>query len=176
MKRPTVNKSRESINHIRKAIPDVVLRSTFIVGFPGETDSEFEELLTFIEEQRFDHIGAFTYSAQKGTPAATLLEQVPEAVKIERYGRLMELAQSISHDQNREMIGQEMKVLVESAEPTTSADGSPVVIGRTYRDAPEVDGLAFVKGEFKPGSMVDVRVEGALPYDLLCSPLDFHKP
>lgn len=175
MQRPTVNKSRESIDHIRKEIPDVVLRSTFIVGFPGETDAEFEELLAFIEEQQFEHIGAFTYSAQQGTPAATLLEQVPEAVKIERYGRLMELAQSISHDRNRELIGQEMRVLVESAGPTQSVDGGPIVVGRTYRDAPEVDGLAFVKGEFEPGSMVKVRVEGALPYDLLCSPLDFQE-
>jgi len=91
-------------------------------------------------------------------------------VKVERYGRLMELAQSISHEANRQVIGQEFDVLVESAEPVESASGDLVVVGRTYRDAPEVDGLAFVKGEFSTGSMVRARVDGALPYDLLCSP------
>ena len=171
MQRPSVQKSLESIAHIREAMPDAVLRSTFIVGFPGETDDEFEQLLAFVEEQRFEHLGAFTYSPQVGTPAGGMSEQVAEAVKVERYGRLMELAQSISHDRNREVIGREFDVLVESAEPAESAGGGPVVVGRTYRDAPEVDGLAFVKGEFATGSMVRARVDGALPYDLLCSPV-----
>lgn len=171
MKRPSVNKSRESIAHIREAMPDAVLRTTFIVGFPGETDAEFEELLDFVEEQRFEHLGAFTYSPQAGTPADLMADQVPEEVKVERYGRLMELAQSISHDANRSVIGQEFDVLVESAEPVESAGGDLVVVGRTVRDAPEVDGLAFVKGEFAAGSMIRARIDGALPYDLLCSPV-----
>ena len=170
MKRPTVQKSLESISHIREAMPDAVLRSTFIVGFPGETETDFEQLLSFVDEQRFEHVGAFTYSPQPGTPAGAMADQVPEAVKVERYGRLMELAQSISHEANRQVIGQEFDVLVESAEPVESASGDLVVVGRTYRDAPEVDGLAFVKGEFSTGSMVRARVDGALPYDLLCSP------
>lgn len=171
MKRPSVNKSRESIAHIRDAMPDAVLRTTFIVGFPGETDTEFEELLDFVEEQRFEHLGAFTYSPQVGTPADLMADQVAEEVKVERYGRLMELAQSISHDANRSVIGQEFDVLVESAEPVESAGGDLVVVGRTIRDAPEVDGLAFVKGEFAAGSMIRARIDGALPYDLLCSPV-----
>jgi len=171
MKRPSINKARESIAHIREAMPDAVLRTTFIVGFPGETDDEFEELLDFIEEQRFEHVGAFTYSAQSGTPAGSMGDQVPGEIKIERYGRVMELAQAISHEANQAVIGQQFEVLVESAEPVESAGGGLVVVGRTYRDAPEVDGLAFVKGEFAPGSLVPVRVDGALPYDLLCSPV-----
>ena len=172
MKRPSIDKSRESIALIRGAMPDAVLRTTFIVGFPGETEEEFEELLAFVEEQRFEHVGAFTYSPQTGTPAATMAEQVPEEVKVERYGRLMELAQSISHQANRSMIGRELDVLVESAEPVESASGELVVVGRTYRDAPEVDGLAFLKGEFAAGSIVRARVDGALPYDLLCTPAE----
>jgi ribosomal protein S12 methylthiotransferase len=172
MQRPSVNKARESIGLIRDAMPDAVLRTTFIVGFPGETEAEFEVLLDFVEEQRFEHIGAFTYSAQPGTPAGTMPDQVPEAVKVERYGRLMELAQSISHEANRSVIGQEFDVLVESAEPVESAGGDLVVVGRTIRDAPEVDGLAFVKGEFVAGSLIRARIDGALPYDLLCSPVE----
>jgi ribosomal protein S12 methylthiotransferase len=173
MKRPSINKARESIGHIRDAMPEVVLRTTFIVGFPGETDLEFEELLEFIQEQRFEHVGAFTYSPQVGTPAGAMEFQVPEALKVERYGRVMELAQSISHEANRSVIGQELEVLIESAAPVESASGDLVVVGRTYRDAPEVDGLAFVKGEFVAGSLVMARVDGALPYDLLCSPVNY---
>jgi ribosomal protein S12 methylthiotransferase len=170
MKRPRLSKSIESIETVRRAIPDVVLRTTFIVGFPGETDDEFEELLDFVEEQRFDHLGAFTYSPQAGTPAAELPDHVPLEVMEERYGALMELAQDISHASNRAMVGREVDVLVESQEPTESQTGEPVVVGRTYRDAPEVDGLAFLKGTYPAGSMVRVRVDGALPYDLLCTP------
>jgi ribosomal protein S12 methylthiotransferase len=173
MKRPSVTKARESITHIREAMPDAVLRTTFIVGFPGETDKEFQELLDFIEQQRFEHVGAFTYSPQVGTPAGVMESQIPEAVKIERYGRVMELAQAISHEANRSVIGQQLEVLVESVAPVESAGGDLVVVGRTYRDAPEVDGLAFVKGEFPAGSLVMARVDGALPYDLLCSPVNF---
>ncbi|MGE3961639.1 MAG: 30S ribosomal protein S12 methylthiotransferase RimO [Dehalococcoidia bacterium] len=172
MKRPRLSKSRESIEVVRRAIPDAVLRTTFIVGFPGETEEEFDELLDFVEEQEFDHVGAFTYSPQAGTPAATYGDQVPHEVMEERYGALMELAQEISHEKNRAMVGREVDVLVESEAPTESMSGDPVVVGRTYRDAPEVDGLAFLKGTFPAGAMVRARVDGALPYDLLCTPLE----
>jgi ribosomal protein S12 methylthiotransferase len=171
MKRPTLAKSRQSIEVIRRAIPDVILRSTFIVGFPGETDDEFDEMLDFVEEYQLDHVGAFTYSPQTGTPAAEMAEQVPDAMKDERYGAIMELAQGISHESNRAMIGREVDVLVESREPSESASGEPVVVGRTFRDAPEVDGMAFLKGTYPMGSMVRARVDGALPYDLLCTPV-----
>jgi ribosomal protein S12 methylthiotransferase len=176
MKRPVLAKSRQSVEVIRAAIPDVVLRTTFIVGFPGETEAEFSEMLDFVREQRFDHVGAFTYSPQVGTPAETMGEQVPEPVKQERYGRLMELAQEISLASNRKMVGRELDVLVESREPSKSAGGDPIVVGRTRRDAPEVDGLALLKGTYPAGTMVRAVVRGALPYDLLCDPLEAAGP
>ncbi len=175
MKRPGLRVARRSLEALRAEMPEVVIRTTFIVGFPGESDSEFEELLGFVEEQRFDHVGAFLYSPQPGTPAADRAEAlggIPDpGLAKERYGRLMELAQEISLARNRALVGRELEVLVESARPVESAgaDG-PVVVGRTYRDAPEVDGLALLKGEFAPGELVRARVEGALPYDLLLSP------
>jgi len=171
MKRPSLRKARESIEAVRTAMPDVTLRTTFIVGYPGETEREFRELLSFVEEQRFDHIGAFTYSPQPGTPAADAPGQVPERVKQRRYARLMELAQGIALANNRALVGREVDVLVESDAPAQSEGGGPVVVGRTVRDAPEVDGLALLKGEFPAGAMVRARVDGALPYDLLCSPV-----
>jgi ribosomal protein S12 methylthiotransferase len=172
MRRPSLRVARRSIETVRAALPEVTLRTTFIVGYPGETEAEFAELLAFVEEQRFDHVGAFTYSPQAGTPAATAGEQVPATVAAERYARLMELAQQVSHARNRALVGRELDVLVESEAPGRAADGGPVVVGRTYRDAPEVDGLAFVRGTFAPGELVRARVDGALPYDLLCSPAD----
>ena len=175
MQRPSVRKARESIALIRDAMPDAVLRTTFIVGFPGETEAEFERLLDFVEEQRFDHVGAFTYSPQPGTPAAALPDQVPQELREERYGRLMELAQQISHQHNRELVGREFDVLIESERPAQTAlpgaQDEPISVGRTYRDAPEVDGLALVKGEYAAGEMVRVRVDGGMPYDLLCTPV-----
>ncbi len=171
MKRPSLRTARRSLDAIRTAMPDVTVRTTFIVGFPGETDAEFEELLDFVEEQRFDHVGAFTYSPQTGTPAAGYADPVPHEVVAERYGALMELAQEISHERNRELVGNELDVLVESEAPTPSASGDPVVVGRSVRDAPEVDGLAFVRGEFPTGTLLRARVDGAMPYDLLCSPV-----
>jgi ribosomal protein S12 methylthiotransferase len=170
MHRPSLRVARASIDAMRTAMPDVTLRTTFIVGYPGETEQEFEELLAFVEEQRFDHIGAFTYSPQAGTPAASESGQVPERIMKRRYARLMEAAQRIALERNRSMVGRKLDVLVESESPATSEGGGPVVVGRTVRDAPEVDGLALLKGTFPAGSLVRARVDGALPYDLLCSP------
>ena len=171
MRRPSLRVARRSLDTLREAMPDAALRTTFIVGFPGETEAEFEELLDFVEEQRFDHVGAFTYSPQTGTPAAGLGEPVPHELASERYGRLMELAQQLSMERNRELVGSELEVLIESDEPSVQEDGSRFVVGRSYRDAPEVDGLAFVRGAFAAGEFVRVRVDTALPYDLVCTPL-----
>ena len=170
MKRPSLRVARASIDAMRTAMPDVTLRTTFIVGYPGETEQEFDELLAFVEEQRFDHIGAFTYSPQAGTPAAAEDGQVRERVMKRRYARLMEAAQRIALERNRAMVGRTLDVLVESESPAVSEGGNPVVVGRTVRDAPEVDGLALLKGTFAAGSLVRARIDGALPYDLLCSP------
>ena len=110
MRRPSLRVARRSLDTLREAMPDAALRTTFIVGFPGETEAEFEELLDFVEEQRFDHVGAFTYSPQTGTPAADLGESVPHEIASERYGRLMELAQQISMERNRGLVGSELEV------------------------------------------------------------------
>ena len=177
MRRPGLRVARRSLEVVRAAMPDVTLRTTFIVGYPGESEDEFQQLLDFIEEQRFDHIGAFTYSPQAGTLAAEEVAAdeagaVAEPVKQERYGRVMELAQRISLEANRALVGREFDVLVESEHPVEAEGGGPVVVGRTVRDAPEVDGVALLRGEFPPGALVRARVDGALHYDLFCTPVD----
>lgn len=171
MRRPPLRVTRRSIELVRHAMPEGVMRTTFIVGYPGETEAEFEELLDFVAEQRFERLGAFTYSPQAGTPAAAEAGQVPGEVKEERFAALMELAQGISLEHQREQIGREFEVLVESLEPTETMDGEPISVGRTWRDAPEVDGLALLKGAHAAGALVRARVDGALPYDLLCTPV-----
>ncbi len=169
MRRPSnPDRSRQMFARLRSAMPDVALRTTFIVGYPGETEAEFEEMLDFVREMRFDHVGAFVYSPEPGTAAARAPEQVPEAVKRRRYRRLMRVAQEVSLARNQEWVGRELTVLVESE---GSSDGrrpgrDEVFAGRSYRDAPEVDGLVLGPGHPPPGSMVRVRVEQALPYDL----------
>lgn len=172
MRRPPLRVTRRSIELVRNAMPEGVMRTTFIVGYPGETEAEFEELLDFVAEQRFERLGAFTYSPQPGTPAAAEAGQVADEVKEERFAALMELAQGISLEHQREQIGREFEVLVESLEPTETMDGEPISVGRTWRDAPEVDGLALLKGSHAAGALVRARVDGALPYDLLCTPVE----
>jgi ribosomal protein S12 methylthiotransferase len=152
------------INRARQAMPDLALRTAFIVGFPGETEAEFEALLAFVREARLDHVGAFAYSREEGTPAFEMASQVPEEVKVERRDRLLSEQQAISLERNRAFVGQELDVLIEGA-------GDGVSVGRTYRDAPEVDGLAIVQGEMPAGEFVRCRVTRAMEYDLLLEPL-----
>ena len=159
------------LERVRRALPDIALRTTFLVGFPGETERDFAELLDFVREVRFEHVGAFTFSPQEGTEAAQLPGQVPERVKRRRYRELMETARRISLERNREWLGREMMVLVESA-PAISKSGERVFAGRSYRDAPEIDGLTLCTGEATPGEMLTVRVRRALPYDLLAERVD----
>jgi len=176
MRRPSDrDRVRETFARLRAAMPDIALRTTFIVGYPGETEAEFEELLEFVQEMRFDHVGAFMYSPEPDTPAASAHggpEQVPPAVKRRRYRRLMRVAQEVSLAGNREWVGRELTVLVESAGTAAGrrdgrrAKGGDIFAGRSYRDAPEVDGLVLGAGRPPAGSMVRVRVEQALPYDL----------
>jgi ribosomal protein S12 methylthiotransferase len=161
MNRPhDVDRVRRLIAHLRQAMPDIALRTSFIIGYPGETEEEFEALLNFAEEMAFDRVGVFTYSREEGTPAADLPDQVPDQVKEERYQRLMELQQSISLAKNQQMIGRTLDVLVEG-----SGDG--LSVGRSYRDAPEVDGLVLVKEELPQGEIVPVLITGAMEYDLI---------
>jgi ribosomal protein S12 methylthiotransferase len=149
----------KTLAKMRKTIPGLTLRSTFIVGYPGETEAEFKTLLDFIEEIRFDKLGAFKFSMEAGTAAEALGDTVPEEMKQERLDRLMEKQQAISLASNEAFVGRDLKVLIEGA-------GEGISIGRSYRDAPQVDGLVLVKGEIAAGKMVNVRVTGATVYDL----------
>lgn len=137
------------------------LRTTFIVGFPGETEEEFEELLDFVKEIQFDRLGAFTFSPEEGTAAAEMPDQIPEDVKQERLDRLMTLQQAISYERNQQRVGQVCEVLVEGFEGLT-------YYGRSMLEAPEIDGSVFFisERELKPGEYVKVRITGAQEYDL----------
>ena len=166
MKRPG-NRERvlERIAAWREICPELVIRSTFIVGFPGETDAEFEELLDFLDQAQLDRVGCFTYSAVDGAAANELPDPVPEAVKEERYHRFMLKQQAISADKLQRRIGSRLKVLVEEA-----ADGG--YVARSYADAPEIDGLVHIRSEVEltPGEFCEVVVEDADEYDLYAVP------
>ncbi len=155
------------IESVRQAMPDVVIRTTFIVGFPGETEAEHQHLLRSIEEVGFDHVGVFTYSAQEGTPAAAMPDQLPERVKKRRWREAMQVAQRVSLRRNRTVVGRELDVLVEGVDEKTRRGRPSTVVGRSYRDAPEIDGLVFFAGKATPGEIVRVRVTSALEYDLV---------
>lgn len=160
MRRPAnVDWVYRTLEHMRSALPDLALRTTFIVGYPGETEAEFQTLLDFIEEIRFDRVGAFQFSFEPGTASEPLGDPVPEEVKQERWERLMERQQSISLERNQSFVGKIMDVLIEG-------HGDGLSLGRSYRDAPEIDGMVIVEGEFPAGSMIPVRINGAMAYDL----------
>ncbi len=160
VRRLIADTSTGSVQSLRQAMPDIALRTAFIVGYPGETEGEFQALLDFVAEIAFDRVGVFTYSWEEGTPAADLPDQVPDQVKQERYQRLMELQQSISLARNRQMVGRTLDVLVEGT-------GDGLSVGRSYRDAPEIDGLVLIREELPTGEMVPVLITGAMEYDLI---------
>ncbi|CAN5436706.1 30S ribosomal protein S12 methylthiotransferase RimO [soil metagenome] len=144
---------------VRAAMPLAAIRTTFIVGFPGETDEEFQHLVDFCREARLDRVGAFLFSREPGTPSYDMEGQVPARIKQLRYDKLMRVQQAISLEKNREWIGRELDVLAEDVR-----DGW--TIGRSFRDAPEIDGLVFTPGKVEPGTMFRAQVTGAEPYDL----------
>ncbi len=146
---------------IKAALPNAVLRTTFIVGFPGETDAHFEHLLQFVARHEFDHVGVFTFSAEEGTPAFDRPNQLPQSVMDLRRDRLMALQQPISRRRNRAEIGKVIDVLIEQEHPQ-----SGLKVGRSARFAPEVDGLVYVQGEARLGTLVPVRIVDAEEYDL----------
>ncbi len=176
MRRPAnVDWVRDTLAKMRAAMPNLAIRTTFIVGYPGETDEEFETLLRFVEEMRFDRVGCFTYSAEPGTPAATLPEPVEEDVKIARRDLLMSTQQPISLARNQQFIGRTLQVLVEGHAETTDENGRPtgetISLARSYRDAPEIDGYVLVEGERPTGTMATVHITGAMVYDLVAVPV-----
>lgn len=152
------------IERIRSKIPGVTLRSSFIVGFPGETEEDFAELLSFIEQVRFDHVGIFAYSQEEGTPAHDFAGQLPEEVKAERRRAAMELQRRISREINRGLVGSVMRVLVDGP----SSESDLVLVARGERQAPDVDGVTYVANRWvAPGEMVQVRIVDGHDYDLV---------
>ncbi|MCL4561858.1 MAG: 30S ribosomal protein S12 methylthiotransferase RimO [Chloroflexi bacterium] len=154
-----------TIAKMRKALPKLAIRTTFIVGYPGETEKEFQTLLGFVEEMRFDRVGTFQFSSESGTASEALGDPVPAAVKERRYQRLMELQQSISLQINQSYVGQTLDVLIEGQD-------KGIAIGRSYRDAPEIDGLVLVEGKAEIGSIIPVKITGAMAYDLTGVPVN----
>jgi ribosomal protein S12 methylthiotransferase len=148
-----------TIEKMRRSLPDLALRTTFLVGYPGETEREFKALLDFAAEIRFDRVGVFTFSFEPGTSSEPLGDPVPPEVKEDRRDRLMALQQSISLQKNQSMVGRTLTVLMEG-------QGEGLSLGRSFRDAPEIDGMVIVEGAAPIGAMVPVRVTGALAYDL----------
>ena len=165
MKRPSnLDKVYRFVAELREAMPDIVLRTSFIAGFPGETEAEFRELLDFAKAVRFDHAGCFTYSLQQWTGAFDMTDQVVDEVKHERRDRFMRQQRKIAAKQAKRFIGRTLPMLVEGT--GEDEDGGLIAAGRTYREAPEVDGLVFARGWAKVGSRVDVRITDAIDYDL----------
>jgi ribosomal protein S12 methylthiotransferase len=160
MRRPSnVDWVYSTIAKMRRALPNLAIRTTFIVGYPGETEKEFQTLLDFVQELRFDHVGAFPFSYEPGTSSEALGDPVQAEVKEERYHRLMELQQAISLQINQSFVGQKLDVLIEGRDKDLS-------IGRSYRDAPEIDGMVLVEGKVVTGSIIPVKITGAMAYDL----------
>jgi ribosomal protein S12 methylthiotransferase len=160
MKRPNIVVTRKMLDDLRAAMPDLAIRTTFIVGFPGETNAEFNALLEFLEEQQFDRVGIFEFSEEAGTPSATMPDQVASKTKKRRRDQAMALQQKISLGKNRQWVGKELDVLIEGA-------GDGVSIARSFRDAPEVDGVVIVQRELPPGEFARVRITQAIEYDLM---------
>lgn len=157
---------RAMISDLRAAMPDIALRTSFITGFPGETDAEFHELVDFVEEIQFDHVGVFTYSQQQRAVSGAFEGQVPERVKRSRRAAVMARQQEISLAKHQALVGSEMTVLIERAHRTTKS-GAVVWAGRAQRFAPDVDGIVRCRGEAAPGQFVQVAITKALPYDLV---------
>lgn len=160
MRRPWDGERYQKIfEKLRRAMPECAIRTTFIVGFPGETEAEFKHLLDFVAAARLDRVGAFLFSREPGTPSHDMPDQVPTKVKKERYERLMRAQQAISLSKNREFVGRKLRVLVEEAREGWLAC-------RSYRDAPEIDGIVYVRGDAAPGSLIYAVVDDAAEYDL----------
>jgi ribosomal protein S12 methylthiotransferase len=160
MRRPAnIEWVHRTLEKMRAALPDLALRTTFIVGYPGETEAEFQTLMDFIDEIRFDRVGAFQFSFEPGTTSEPLGDPIPAEVKQARYETLMERQASISLQKNQAQVSKTLKVLIEGV-------GDGLSLGRSYRDAPEIDGMVILEGELPVGEMIPARITGAMTYDL----------
>jgi ribosomal protein S12 methylthiotransferase len=177
MRRPDTNAAlRGLVEKLRIAVSDIVLRTTVIVGFPGETQADFDELLAFIRWARFDALGAFTYFPEAGTPAAEMPEQIPDEVKQARFDQLMRVQQEIAFARNEDRVGGTFACLVDSCDPSSGRGGKkrsrPTGRGRFYGQAPDIDSACLIQGcSARPGQLIDVRVVGTQDYDLLVEQL-----
>lgn len=175
MRRPSnMDWVRRTLEKMRSAMPDLTLRTTFIVGYPGETEEEFRALLDFVDEVRFDRVGAFLFSFEPGTSSEPLGDPIPLEIKQERWERLMQKQHSISLEKNQAFVGRTLSVLIEGhgkleGEDGVRVPGEVISLGRSYRDAPEIDGMVIVEGELPVGEMALVRINGAMVYDLVGS-------
>jgi ribosomal protein S12 methylthiotransferase len=154
-----------TITRMRNELPNLAIRTTFIVGYPGETDMEFETLVDFVQAIRFDRVGTFQFSFESGTASESLGDPIPLEIKEYRYDRLMSIQQNISLQINQSLVGKHLDVLIEGRKRGIS-------IGRSYRDAPEIDGMVLVEGNLGIGEIVLVRITGAMAYDLAGVPLE----
>ena len=160
MRRPSnIDWVHRTLGKMRAAIPNLAIRTTFIVGYPGETDEEYQALVDFVKEMRFDRVGTFQFSFEPGTTSEPLGDPIPAVTKQARYEQLMELQQGISLQINQSYVGKTLDVLVEGRQ-------KGIAIGRSYRDAPEIDGMVFVEGDAQVGDMIPVKIMGAMAYDL----------
>ncbi len=180
MKRPNPISARRMLDDLRAAMPDLAVRTTFIVGFPGETEQEFEGLIEFLEEQQFDRVGIFEYSQEEGTPAGAMERQISHKVKARRRRDAMLTQQAISLARNRAFVGRTLDVLIEgvgeiegsaAVRDPASGCGNCVSIGRSYRDAPEVDGIVIVQDEIPIGRIARIKITQASEYDLIGEPI-----
>jgi ribosomal protein S12 methylthiotransferase len=169
MRQEREDEIRDLVNKIRKAIPDVAIRTAFIVGFPGEADTHFGHLVNFIKEMRFEHLGIFTYSPEEGTTAAEMPDQIPDEVKIERRDTIMKLQQKISSENNKRLVGMMRDVLVEDS----VSDNEFLIKGRMQTQAPDIDGIVYIEeGDARVGDILPVKITRTMEYDFIGRAVD----
>ena len=156
---------KNRINRLRKASPGIAIRTTLIVGYPGETENDFKELYNFVEETKFDRLGVFTYSEEEGTTAADLEDNIPQEIKNDRKNQIIELQHDISLERNESFIGKSLRVLVDQS-------GNNISVGRTEFDSPEIDNIVHIEGNVPKGTFVNIAVERANEYELIGKPVE----
>tara|TARA_B110000438_G_scaffold43391_1_gene43310 strand:+ start:2241 stop:3527 length:1287 start_codon:yes stop_codon:yes gene_type:complete len=156
---------KNRINRLRKASPGIAIRTTLIVGYPGETENDFKELYNFVEETKFDRLGVFTYSEEQGTTAADLEDNIPQEIKNDRKNQIIELQHDISLERNESFIGKSLRVLVDQS-------GNNISVGRTEFDSPEIDNIVHIEGNVPKGTFVNIAVERANEYELIGKPVE----
>ena len=155
---------RDRINSLRELIPDIRIRTTLIVGYPDESDKDFQQLYDFVDEIKFDRLGVFTYSEEEGTLAEELDDNIPNKIKDERKSIIMDLQANISAEKNEKMVGKTYKVLVDKC-------GDTVSVGRTEYDSPEIDNIVHIKSPIPKGEFVDVKIESSNEFELIGTPV-----